>query len=221
MILLGTKQRHLVFWPLVFTCVLVTKFSTFSELRLSLDSIFSGLLALTGFVFTARTFITFKLNEVIYGSEQYRDYVKKLKEDGAYKKCLYDPLKQIDSKMGAATYMCLWATIMFIVVAFLPKSVSLDMGNNVKAEYVCQVIYNADINALVATKKLLLPLIYKVITDATMIYFGFCLYQMVITAKSLHQNISDIIVHWEEEYNKSQAPGKGECSQQQVDQEVK
>jgi hypothetical protein len=122
MTFLGTKERYRVYWVLVLICTLSTKYSTFSTLRLSLDSIFSGLMALTGFVFTARTFITFKLNEVVYGSPEYRQYVEKLKSEGAYSQELYAPLKQIDNSLGIATYMCLWSTIMFIIVAFFPKT---------------------------------------------------------------------------------------------------
>lgn len=202
MIWLGTKAKHLVFWPLVVICVMGTKFSTFTDLRLTLDSIFSGLLALTGFVFTARTFITFKLNEVIYGNDQYRDYVKKLQEDGAYKKALYDPLKHIDSNLGTATYMCLWATIMFIAVAFAPKPVESLAASKIKVDYVCQLFMNTSIDDYLNNRGLSFALIGKVLTDFAMVYFGFCLYQVVITAKSLHHNISDIINHWEDEHNK-------------------
>jgi len=187
---------------LVFFCFMSTTFKTFSELRLSLDSIFSGLLALTGFVFTARTFITFKLNDMIYGNPEYRIYVEKLKKEGAYKRELYDPLKTVDGNLGTATYMCLWATILFIIVAFFPKPITQDLGNRLKADFVHEVLGNLYLTEFISPKYLL-PLAYKLFTDATMVYFGFCLYQMVITAKSLHKNISDIVARWEAEYNET------------------
>lgn len=209
MTFLGTRKRHLVFWTLVSICALTTKFTTFSELRLTLDSIFSGLLALTGFVFTARTFITFKLNEVIYDSPKYRSYVEKLKEEGAYKQELYDPLKSIDSSLGVATYMCLWATILFIAVAFLPAMKEpLAISSKVKAENVLQLLTQIDLNQFMGRHDVQLSLICKVFTDVTMMYFGFCLYQMILTARALHKNISDIVSHWEAEYKTPPRPGE-------------
>jgi len=198
---LGSKTRQAVFWALVLACSASTKFSTFSTLRLSLDSIFSGLLALTGFVFTARTFITFKLNEVVYGSPEYRDYVEALKREGAYKQDLYDPLKAIDNSLGTATYMCLWSTILFIIVAFFPKIEGpLTLPNKATAEYIWEMAMKICFADFLIDMHLLTSTAYKIFTDATMVYFGFCVYQMIITAKSLHHNISDIITHWETHY---------------------
>ncbi|ACH40240.1 MAG: hypothetical protein ACD_55C00169G0002 [uncultured bacterium] len=202
MTFLDTKNKHFVYWALVCVCIVSTKFSTFSNLRLSLDSIFSGLLALTGFVFTARTFITFKLNEVVYGSPEYRQYVEKLKKDGAYTKELYDPLKQIDTSLGTATYMCLWSTIMFVVVAFFPKTeAALAVSKTISVDYVLE-LFRVGGFKLLSDANVLKPTVFKVFTDASMVYFGFCVYQLIITAKALHRNISDIISHWEENYKK-------------------
>jgi hypothetical protein len=206
MILLETKKRHIIYWALVLCFTATTKFSLMSDLRISLDAIFSGLLALTGFVFTARTFITFKLNEVIYGSSQYRDYVEKLQKEGAYKQLLYDPLRNIDNKLGTATYMCLCSIIMFVIVAFLPKAASIKLGSNQVAEYIYQLFLYTDITSIFTAVNYILPLIYKLITDIALVYFGFCIYQMVIAAKALHQNISDIVRHWEEDYKESKSP---------------
>ena len=200
MIFLGTNRRHQLFWVIVVVWFVCTKITISTDLRLTLDSIYSGLLALTGFVFTARTFITFKLNEMIYGTGSYREYVAKLKVDGAYSKELYDPLKSIDKKLGTATYMCLWATILFIVVAFIPKPSIIDLGNNLKIAYLFQTFFERSLTSSAMLEKLCLPFFFKLITDIALIYFGFCLYQMLITVKSLHQNISDIIEHWEKDY---------------------
>lgn len=201
MTFLGTKIRQVVYWALVLACVVSTKYSTFSTLRLSLDSIFSGLLALTGFVFTARTFITFKLNEVVYGSREYREYVEALKREGAYNQELYDPLKSMDKSLGTSTYMCLWSTIMFIIVAFFPKAEGpLILANKASAEYVWEMALKISFTDFLTDMHLLTSNAYKIFTDATMVYFGVCVYQMIITAKSLHHNISDIIDHWETHY---------------------
>src|SRR5690606_10849700 len=66
----------------------------------ALSSVFSGLLTLTGFMFTARTFITFKLNEVVYGKPEYQQRVEAYQADGAYTLKLYEPLRELDSKVG-------------------------------------------------------------------------------------------------------------------------
>lgn len=203
MTFLGTRKRHCVYWALVLFCTVSTKYSTFSTLRLSLDSIFSGLLALTGFVFTARTFITFKLNEVVYGSPEYRHYVEKLKSEGAYHQELYDPLKQMDNSLGTATYMCLWSTIMFIIVAFFPKTESaLPLPGKATADYIWEMATKTAFSDFISIK-IFIPTAYKVFADATMVYFGFCVYQLIVTAQSLHRNISDIVSHWETTYKKA------------------
>src|SRR5471030_1570770 len=113
MIVLGSKSRHFVLWAVVVLLFVTTPLSFCTDLRLTLDCIFSGLLALAGFVFTARTFITFKLNEVIYDDPKYRVHVEKLQKDGAYKRTLYEPLRNIDQSLGDATYMSLWSVGLF------------------------------------------------------------------------------------------------------------
>lgn len=201
MIFLGSKKRHAVFWPLVAICVLFTEFALLKNLRLSFDSIFSGVLALTGFIFTARSFITIKLNDVIYGSDKYRTYISDLKKEGAYKQNLYDPLKTIDSSLANATYMCLYATVLLVVVAFVPKLDKIDMGNKVVFDYAYQIFLSKiDPAVLIKSKVVVTSILFKIITDTALVYFGFCLYQMLLAAKSLHQNINSIIAHWEDEY---------------------
>jgi len=201
MIFLGSRARHAIFWPLVIICVLFTEFALLKNLRLSFDSIFSGVLALTGFIFTARSFITIKLNDVIYSSDKYRNYIADLKKEGAYKQNLYDPLKTIDTSLANATYMCLCATVLLVVVAFVPKLDKIDMGNKVVFDYAYQIFLSKiDLAVLVRSKAVVTSVIFKIITDAALVYFGFCLYQMIIAATSLHQNINSIIAHWETEY---------------------
>lgn len=201
MIFLGSRNRHAIFWPLVILCVLFTEFALLKNLRLSFDSIFSGVLALTGFIFTARSFITIKLNDVIYSSEKYRNYIADLKKEGAYKQNLYDPLKSIDTSLANATYMCLCATVLLVAVAFVPKLDKIDMGNKVIFEFPFQIFLSKiDPAILIKSKAVMTSVVFKIITDTAFVYFGFCLYQMIIAAKSLHQNMNSIIAHWETEY---------------------
>lgn len=201
MIFLGSKKRHAAFWPLVIFCTLFTEFALLKNLRLSFDSIFSGVLALTGFIFTARSFITIKLNDVIYSSDKYRNYIAKLKKEGAYKQNLYDPLKAIDTSLANTTHMCLCATILLVVVAFIPKLDKIDIGNKIVFDYAYQIFLSKiDPSVIISSKIVLTSVVFKIITDIAIVYFGFCLYQMTIAAKSLHQNINSIIDHWETEY---------------------
>ena len=89
----------------------------------SLNSVFTGLLTLAGFLFSARTFITFKLNESVYCKAHYQQMVEKFQEDGAYNSKLYDPLKALDANLGKTCLRCfitLFVVLCFLV--FLPKS---------------------------------------------------------------------------------------------------
>lgn len=199
MIFLGSKKRHAIFWTLILIFALFTKFEMLSNLRLGFDSIFSGLLALTGFIFTARSFITIKLNDVIYGNEEYRKYIFDLKKEGAYKYGLYDPLKNIDSNLANATSMCLYATVLFVIVAFIPELETITLINKELFEYPFQ-IFSSKSDLLTLVKATSLTVAYKVVTDTALVYFVFCLYQMVLATKSLHKNMNSIIAHWEEEY---------------------
>jgi hypothetical protein len=83
---------------------------------IALSSIFTGLLTLTGFMFTARTFITFKLNELVYDKPTYRKSVEEQQATGAYSMSLYEPLKVLDSKVGRASLQCF--VTLFFVLAF-------------------------------------------------------------------------------------------------------
>lgn len=88
----------------------------------SLNSVFTGLLTLAGFLFSARTFITFKLNESVYCKTHYQQIVEKFQEDGAYNSKLYDPLKALDTNLGKTCLRC-FVTLFFVLcfLVFLPK----------------------------------------------------------------------------------------------------
>ena len=201
MIVLGSKRRHAAFWTIVVLLLMTTKLSFCNDLRLTLDCIFSGLLALTGFVFTARTFITFKLNEVIYSDVKYRKHVEALQRDGAYKQKLYEPLRNIDQSLENATYMSLWSVGLFILVAFLPRESEVNIDASHKAKSIMDIMSNSSTRTLVASHlEKLEPFVWKMITDVAMTYFVFCLYQMIVTTRSLHKNIKAIVDYWEKDY---------------------
>ena len=205
MIFLGSKRKHMIYWISLIVAVLFLNVRLLACLRLSFDSIFSGLLALTGFVFTARTFITFKLHEVVYGNPVYRSYVEKLKKDGAYDKELYDPLKELDESLGNTTGMCLVALCLFALVAFMPDLKEIVLNKTTKVTSLFAVISSkSNIQLAVSNPKSILPVGVAVITDASLLYFFFVLNQIFRTTMSLNRNIKAIINHWEEDYKNSQ-----------------
>lgn len=88
---------------------------------IALNSAFSGLLALTGFMFTARTFITFKLNEAVYGNESYQKQVEEFQKDGAYQSELYEPLKKLDSTLGQTCLFCFGTLFSLVLFSLIPN----------------------------------------------------------------------------------------------------
>lgn len=90
---------------------------------LAYSSAFTGLLTLTGFILTARTFIVFKLNETVYGTDAYRDLVKDFTEQGALKKSLYEPLKQLDEILGRTSLFCFSSLLYMALFALIPKHI--------------------------------------------------------------------------------------------------
>ena len=89
---------------------------------LAFSSVFSGLLALTGFMLTARTFITFKLNEAIYGKIEYRTRIEEFKAAGIYEKELYEPLRSLDKTIGQTSLGCFYILFVLAIYALLPRA---------------------------------------------------------------------------------------------------
>lgn len=68
------------------------------HLALSKEGLLSGLLALAGFMFGARTFLVFKLQEVIYSNRNYVAFHKKVTEQLGFNQGLYEPLNNLERK---------------------------------------------------------------------------------------------------------------------------
>lgn len=201
-----SRKELFIFCLLTLALCVCTKLSLLKDLRLSLDAIFSGLLALTGFVLTARTFITFKLNEVIYESPKYRNRVEKLKKEGAYKKELYDPLKNMDRRLGRATYMCLTSVSLFAILSFLPDTKEIILPNSVGYDILFCLFKNHDAAVLfLKSPSAYPPAIIKLFSSATLIYFLLSFYHIINAAIKLNQSIKEIISYWEDEYNKGKS----------------
>lgn len=205
MILLGSKKKHWLFWILVLLTVIFVNARLLACIRLSLDSIFSGLLALTGFVFTARTFITFKLHEVVYGNPTYRTYIEGLRKDGAYDRELYDPLRELDTSLGNATGMCLVSLSLFAFVAFLPDYKEIVLDSSTKVSRLYDILSSAhNLTLVLDNPSAIIPVAVALVSDVALLYLLFVLNQVFRTTVSLNKNIKAIIDHWEKDYKDSQ-----------------
>jgi len=163
----------------------------------ALSSVFSALLTLTGFMFTARTFITFKLNEVVYGRPEYRERIEELQRDGAYRYRLYEPLRNLDATVGRT---CLWCfATLFIVLSFsfLPKEWSK------LAPSLCdswQRWHHGNTSVSIA-----FPWRFVVYQAATVVVFSvvfLIIVEVFAAIVSVNKNIRAIIHEWEQKYLK-------------------
>ena len=168
---LSSKIQYWIFWPGYLVVVSLTKFSILNGMALTSDSFFSGILALTGFIFTARTFITFKLNEVIYENPKYRSLVEQLQVDQAYHKKLYDPLRNLDYKLNITTHMCLWSTALFLVASFFPKPLPVTLANKVVLDSVYLIFLNMFRGDIVITSGIITTVASKILRDFSIVYF--------------------------------------------------
>lgn len=201
---LGSRRQHYLFWTVLTILSVFCHVRLLGQLRLSIDAVFSGLLALTGFIFTARTFITFKLNEAVYGTPTYRTYIESLRKDDPKREELYSPLKALDASLGNATGMCLLALALFAVVSFLPDYQSIALDDSTRVRSLSAVLASRRHCALALhSPATLLPVLVATVSNAALLYFLFVLHQVYRTSWSLNGNIKAIIAHWETEYNKT------------------
>jgi hypothetical protein len=91
------------------------------QCTLSVDSIFAGTLALAGFLFTARTFVTFKLIDDVYKNPFYIKNWEELKQHKLVDGELYKPLKGFDEKIQHAIKSCFFALLVIFLFSMLPK----------------------------------------------------------------------------------------------------
>ncbi len=192
------------FFSLLFS--FFTEMGFFDRFRIPIGSLFAGLLALTGLLFASRTFITFKLNEVIYGSPTYRSLVEQLKRDGAYDKELYDPLKKLDSNLGLTSYFCLLSLLLVMLLSFFPefKTVSLPLG--FRPNYLSDFVFSVSGWQLLWQNSLICSVfLYKVFSSLTLAFLVVTGLKIVHCISSVNENIKNIIEHWEDDYKKTRA----------------
>lgn len=206
MFILGSWKNWVRFWIAVAVLSLVSQISFPSKLRVSLDSMLSGLLALAGFMFAARTFITFKLQEVVYGNPKYQELVANLQEDGATRQALFAPLRTLDTNLGNTTSICFVSLLLFLVVACIPEAKEITLDPSTKILAIREVfVHDHGVWLLLTSPGALLVVLSKVMADTAFVYFAFCLYRIIMATVSLNKNIHSIIDHWEAAYRKDNA----------------
>ncbi|TCK58426.1 hypothetical protein [Seleniivibrio woodruffii] len=183
---------HIKIFVIIFVILfMATPMGLFVNTKISIDTIFSGFLALVGFLFTARTFITFKLHEVIYGNPAYQQHVKQAQEEGAYKKELYDPLKTLDSDLAKITLFSLVAVVIFFLFSFF-QTMPKGFNNLYLYEMIGDKTFYQQVGCFKAIE-------IQLISTFAFSYFFVTFYAILKALKSINSNIQDIIDHWEKQ----------------------
>lgn len=168
----------------------------FSMFKISLDSLFAGMLALAGFIFTARTFIVFKLNDSFYSNDNYRNMIEELRKDGAYRHKLYTPLKNLDDTLHKSTIYCLTSVIVFFFCSIFYSY--FDSGLGVQQTQDCELtimnLYNAGVIDNITS------FLGKAIVSISISFFMVVIVNVISGVKKVNLNIKDIINHWEEDH---------------------
>lgn len=86
-------------------------------------SLFSGMMAMAGFLFTARSFLVLNLEKEVYGKKAYRDWQAKLsREDGKSSPDPYVPFEEFDRKLGRTIWWCVSAICVLWLAALVPAT---------------------------------------------------------------------------------------------------
>lgn len=159
----------------VFICI----YAANPKFNLPLATIFSSLVTLTGFIFTARTFITFKMNECIYSKQEYRKWVEDTRAEGkVIDNCgIYDPLKDLDTRLGLTCIECICAVGVTVIASCFDLS---DFRNLLRLPA---------LNLEIAPSRVLTALIVATL--------GFVLARVFSAILLINKNIKSIIDVWE------------------------
>ena len=197
---INLPEKHTSCIAIIAVCLCVVFFGseTVFQETLTIDSIFAGMLALTGFLFTARTFVTFKLHESVYGDDKYRIAWKEMKQTGGFAsgcvgKQLYEPLRQFDAKVGEATKLCFINLILILAFSFVPAW----FGEEGKSFYSLWQSAPTFTEFLLHDTKVK---IYEVICWVVLSGIVLVLVNSFYAFLSINRNIQRIIDFWETEY---------------------
>ena len=164
--------------------------------KISYNSLFSGMLALIGFVFAARTFITFKLYETVYSTERYQKKIFGLKNEGAYKEKLLHPLNNLDGSLSLTTTLSVIAMLLLTVISFIDPPATSEIKNI--SDVISFFILNYKSISMSIFKQNIFPVGYKLFSDIVCSTFIIVFIQLVYNLRSLNKNIGSIIDIWQE-----------------------
>jgi len=180
-------KYHLLFillFAIFFACFI--DYKSIGLCKFSIGTFMSALLALLGFIFTARTFIIFKMNDAVYENENYQKKVEKLKHDGAYKDDLYAPLQRLDEAFIKSMLLCFVTIVILLILGILPS--------------IKNVINTLCPSKLLETLKFLKP-VEEFIIGVAVSSFIVTIFQIIANVNSMNKNIKSIMDIWKTTYN--------------------
>jgi len=191
---------------LTFAGILIfARLDFFQNFKIQISSIFSGLLALTGFLFGARTFIIFKLYEIVYSSEEYQDWHKESSIIATNSEPLFTPLKRLDDNLKRAISICKYSLILLGVYCFLPSPEDYVTIATFLNKSFFEMFNSGNIAGFFGLEGSVKLTFIKVFSDLVLVYFFYNVLFVFLTIKSINQNIKAIIEFWETRYEKKQA----------------
>lgn len=149
-----------------------------------LYGIASGMLALSGFIATARSFLIFKMHECVYVNKEYQERVRSVYGP---KEPVYRPLSKLDKRLGKCLWSCCLTTAALWLAALL--YVPSDAVSKKASHFACLLIEYLDITTV------------DVSIFLAEIALGMVLYTLIVFARasvSMNRNFAAIIHEWEE-----------------------
>lgn len=89
---------------------------------LSVSSIFSAMLTLAAFLFTARHIVIFELQKNIYGQPNYREHLKKLADPDVDVGDIYKPLQTLNRRIVHSTWSCFVSAMLLLPAIYWPAN---------------------------------------------------------------------------------------------------
>lgn len=196
-ILKRPKQvAFLVFFLAILINLLASK-AIIDDFKISYNSLFTGMLALIGFIFAARTFITFKLYETVYSSEKYQKRIFDLKKEGAYKEKIMRPLKILDAALSFTTTLSVAAIFLLTIISFVDPPKTSNIKNI--SEVLSYIYSNYNIISINTIKTNIFHVGYKLLSDIVCSTFIIVFIQLAYNLRSLNKNIGSIIDLWQQQ----------------------
>lgn len=146
------------------------------------SALFSGVMAMAGFLFTARSFLIFKLNEEVYHKDEYRRRVASLAAEGGANADVYRPLEAFDARIGRALHAC----VLTLCLVCAASMCSMRFENT--DSRLVMLLRPRSVQWVMVARRLL--------ADAAMASVVLTLWRVFGTVESMNRNFSAIIRHW-------------------------